>query len=1214
MGQLATTVVGGVAGFLVGGPLGASIGMTLGGMVGQTLFGPTTQGPRLNDLKVSASTYGKTIPEIYGTVRIGGNMLWTTGIRETSETRRAGKGGPKQTTYSYDASFAMGMCKGPIDGLLRIWADGKLIYDVTSGSTRTPGAPNTAGSRTAITVPAISSGRRKDDSYGLRIYLGTETQLPDSLIEADKGAGNVSAHRGLAYCVFENMQLENYGNRIPQLTFEVTRSPNRNFPHVEAKEPNGEDRHSNGNGGSWFPDWDLGVVFMADTNGAYLFDLETMTEVNANSSLNWMWNSSRRRKYLQGTGIFLSTIGLRNSAPILQHNIFTMSQTGEYGITSNSTSGFVSYSSNTQAIGFGASESYGVGNLGQIGFCRTGGSNIFLTVTWTRYVWILKEGAQWPMAGGFRVNWVPSAFIEGRRGTGNSDILGWRSSGGKLQIQEWYIGGGITFSVKETPSGPEWVSGDDYSVNYYDLNPFGTASEDFRDQAWSYSPRVCLYDRTDDCIFTLGTVSSSQGSEVAAFKYQRSTGLIKFAKIYFEDEVGFIRLPSGSMRYSRIAGGTFGWAIDKIAVSTRPHIFEVDLQTGEFITQVPVDGIFGGNQFLAFSGSQWDDESSSLLTKTENRAIRIIFRGGVANLTIGDVVADICDRTNVLGIDDYDVSGLDPEPITGYLIDRETTARDVLRQLATGFLFDGYESDYKLRFRSRGDAVQVTIPEEWIARDSENLVVKETITQELDMPMRVTVNYYDISRDHQQGSQTQKRVSAPVPSMLSRKEDILDLPIVWTPDEAKRCADKLLKMHWANRTAFDFKLPWRYLKYDPTDVVRVTLESGTIYEMRLSETLVGQDFSIDTKGVSEKATAYISDLTGAVSDIPVPTLGIAYPATPYAVNTPLLRDLDYDSDENAQVYLGVGTNAINFTSAALFINDGFDFANLGAINQKLVTGFCQTVLPPTTSWASTDNTTKFVVRILDAAVVLESITQEDMLNTQANAALVGNEIIQFRDATQQSDGSWLLTGLLRGRRGTNDAVNNHFQGETFILLDPDAFLIQERPPEAYNVTIQLKAVPPGTQIEEAETGTFDLTPRDLQPYTPEDVAVSDDDTTVTVSMQRRSRVIFPLTDGTGVIHYREGDKPSAKIEYRVWFGLGLADRETTATPDVSGEFSLFDSAGADLPNEFTFPLADMGAETTALVYAAEVGAVTGVPKWFTAERLGTDLWNIVELY
>jgi len=75
MGQLVMTVVGGVAGFLVGGPMGAAIGMQLGGMVGGLLFGPSIKGPRLQDLKVTASTYGAAIPEIYGTVRLGTNLI-----------------------------------------------------------------------------------------------------------------------------------------------------------------------------------------------------------------------------------------------------------------------------------------------------------------------------------------------------------------------------------------------------------------------------------------------------------------------------------------------------------------------------------------------------------------------------------------------------------------------------------------------------------------------------------------------------------------------------------------------------------------------------------------------------------------------------------------------------------------------------------------------------------------------------------------------------------------------------------------------------------------------------------------------------------------------------------------------------------------------------------------------------------------------------------
>jgi hypothetical protein len=88
----------------------------VGGMVGNILFAPTIKGPRLTDLAVTASTYGQVIPELYGTMRLGGNMIWTAGIKEHKH-KSGGKGGPKQVTYSYTASFAIAFCKGAVDGV-----------------------------------------------------------------------------------------------------------------------------------------------------------------------------------------------------------------------------------------------------------------------------------------------------------------------------------------------------------------------------------------------------------------------------------------------------------------------------------------------------------------------------------------------------------------------------------------------------------------------------------------------------------------------------------------------------------------------------------------------------------------------------------------------------------------------------------------------------------------------------------------------------------------------------------------------------------------------------------------------------------------------------------------------------------------------------------------------------------------------------------------
>lgn len=205
---MATVVLqyaGAAIGTLVGGPIGGLIGRAVGGIAGslvdQRLFGgkgQRSEGPRLNDLRVMASEEGAAIPTLWGRMRVAGQVIWATNLEEISDTQTqsaSSKGGPKSssTSYSYFANFAVGLCEGEIDGIGRVWADGKLI-DI--------------------------------EAFTTRLYTGSETQLPDSLIETIEGASAAPAYRGLAYIVFERLPLDGFGNRLPQLSFEVMRRGN----------------------------------------------------------------------------------------------------------------------------------------------------------------------------------------------------------------------------------------------------------------------------------------------------------------------------------------------------------------------------------------------------------------------------------------------------------------------------------------------------------------------------------------------------------------------------------------------------------------------------------------------------------------------------------------------------------------------------------------------------------------------------------------------------------------------------------------------------------------------------------------------------------------------------------------------------------------------------------------------------------------------------
>ena len=179
------SIVFATVGQAAGGPLGAAVGAAVGGTVDGALFGRGSA--RAGDLLLQRSTYGEAIPRLYGATRQAGILIWALPLTKSGGE----KGGDRK---AYTSSFAIALSSRPIDRVGRIWADGREIR-------------NAAGEFETTTK--------------FRTHNGSGNGVADSAIAAAEGLNGSPAYGNIAYVVFEDMPLSGYGNRIPNLSFEV---------------------------------------------------------------------------------------------------------------------------------------------------------------------------------------------------------------------------------------------------------------------------------------------------------------------------------------------------------------------------------------------------------------------------------------------------------------------------------------------------------------------------------------------------------------------------------------------------------------------------------------------------------------------------------------------------------------------------------------------------------------------------------------------------------------------------------------------------------------------------------------------------------------------------------------------------------------------------------------------------------------------------------
>jgi hypothetical protein len=1094
----------------MGGSLAGTFGATLGNIAGSfagraldnKLFGKShlssSNGARLKDLSIITSTYGNMIPIVYGAARIAGNIIWAQPIKESPHVHTqsmGGKGGKvthSRTEYSYSVSLAISICEGEISQVLRIWANNKLL-DMSK--------------------------------YNIRIYKGEESQAPDSLIQSIEGAGKTPAYRGQAYVVFEDLKLAEFGNHIPNFNFEVKRKVSSDdeenvedliesiviIPgggeyvydpvihyHTYGNEVAGKwsqagpkvpvNQHSNVNKANscvaldqlqeTLPNvkWTAPVVtWFANSLDAGECDIlpgvEFQSQVNITPEewgvAGYNRNSAKLITQVSGKPLYGGSINdssiLRWLDEIKSRSMNTMfypmffvdkldkpwrgrlsgspKQVREFFTKENGYNNFILHYANLVK---GKVEAFVIGSE-LIGLTKVKDENnkfpaveeliklagkvkrilgpdvkIVYAADWSEYHH--ADGGWYNMDDLWACDDIDVIGIDAYFPLTNSHnsvynpkeiMQGWKSGEG----YEYYYEDGKKSSKKPLDEPYAWKNLEWFWSNEH-YNPDGKKTK------WVPKSKKIWFTEygfpSVDCCTNQPNVfydPSEKGSE-SAFPVHSKGQIDNKAQrtaIYATEKF---------WQNSEMVERKFLWTWD-----ARPYPYWPDLMS------VWCDG-------QAWSYGHW-------------------VQGKLGVSSLGSVVSDICRRAK-LKYNEFSTNKL-TDTLDGFVIDHQSGVRKAIETLQNAFFFDAVESDFKLDFIPRGNTDAIIIDEDCFLLEDEKKssdIIKICRTQEVELPRKVDINFLNLSKNYQVGNQHASRHATSSEQIIS-----LSLPVTMNENVAAKVAEISLYNMWMERNKYSFSLPVEYSYLSPTDIVKISFD-GKQHLVRLTSLQLGKNFMLKCQGVADDPSIYHSytycssyaegELIDPLSQTHIEIMDL--PLLPHESVSAGGRFLVAAS--------GLGRN---WSGCELF---GSESATQG------FQSFDRVISPATMGSAITkledvsphllDRASKLVVNLVHGELYSVS---EGLFNAGHNLALVGNELIHFKNAELIAPFKYEITVLARGRQGTESYIDTHAEGERFILLN-DAVKSIEIPNQYIGAKKYIKPVSIGGSLGDADVVEF----------------------------------------------------------------------------------------------------------------------------------------------
>ncbi len=1150
---------------------------------------PVQKIPEFAGIKLSGSTYGQGIPLIWGHFRVPGNNIFNMGLREhvvrEVQQTQSGKGGGSQKqeqvteTKTYFWTGAIAFAQGPVADVIRLWADSKLVFD----STRM----DQSGFPLVRQYGAIGApGSFRADQLGgkgiFRFYSGTEDQLPDPFHEFTVGVGNAPAYRGLCYIVFEEFPITDFGNHIPNITAELSVAPTTPGQNTLT--------YTRISGGDQKIDFD---TFTREQSRGYTYCIDTTTADATNRQLIRFEDTSVRENLrISGSSISSKNIGrpihaARNGIVYLAdepgETIMQVEPNGFTEIASFGDSGMsVSSNSQTQFV-----------KPFRIMTVKTLGSG---SIPDTYYMFVASEG---DMSGG-AVGWLNANTMEYVWGEGKTidEFQAYPCIGRDSQdLSDIFVIGGpeyptgaatelglYRYTVKRG-AAYDAVANASVGVNEQG-GKIGVIAASAINPAWASVKAIAgpIYDPLDQNVMA---IAQGDDDSVTMFKLDTSTGAIVWTSNGNPDSLTFFAMPPAidALHETKNLSGFFrfmdsGFTSWRITTDDGTSIEDIEASlsvVGAQIYDPTIDRVFG-----------FTTNTVTPVLKRLAAGVRVAAKTVFPRHTIEDVTTKVGLSPSYeadLSAYGFDIS--EGARKYSYLMDKPTEAREILKNLADAFALDMIETDFEIIVRNRGGATGDPIltlanPQLAIIDPKKGSIFDESRKQDVEIPAEVLVNFSDFDRDFETTTARAKRIAAPFSTVATTEKTTQQMTEIGLEMiNGKRIAERVLYEQWGQRTTCKFRTDWSQLALDPGDVIQLNITNADTSVMiqnvlRLTKINVGANLQMDFEGETLSSGLYlVSGVAGSSGEgFPQETASEVVPMKIFLRNLPLLRDVD-DVGRTALVdYWIAGGIRPGFQGGVLHKSiDNQQYGTVGQTTTAMTWGGCLNVLATPLDPYVLDYENSLQVSIVDQPDRLESCTYAQMMNG-FNAALVYNElngvyeIIQFQTVTQNDDGSFTLSNLLRGRRGTDPFVGDHTAGATFILLRGAAedgdFGVKKMTAEfnEKDKTRYFRGVSFGQVFDDVDTISFTATGEELETYAPVQVTATLAGSDITIDWVRRTRINGGWFDGTGTVPLNE-DSEAYEVDILDGPGGMVVQTLTSGTPtatylaaDIASDFGM----------------------------------------------------------